>query len=148
MLRRRKPAVNHVAQSRLSWPSAVRVVSVVSVEQCSISATNPCRLAGWRRGDLARAEKRPAISGDPQRSSVANPWMERAPSQLPSNLGGTTVTTPSTYIYSWRGSSYQCQLDLRITALDKQLPPGTTPGRAKGIPYRGRRYPRPIGCAG
>lgn len=32
MLRRRKPAVNHNAQIRLSWPSAVKMRSGVSVE--------------------------------------------------------------------------------------------------------------------
>jgi len=32
MLRRRKPTVNHDAQTRLSWPSAVKMRAVVGVE--------------------------------------------------------------------------------------------------------------------
>lgn len=77
MLRRRKPAVNHNAQSRLSWPSAVKMRLVFSVEVvCGILGDKAMSTQGWmaKRRPRTRAEKRPAISGDPQRSSVANSW--------------------------------------------------------------------------
>ena len=83
MLRRRKPAVNHDAQIRLSWPSAVKMRSVVSVEVCGIPATKPCQLAGWQRGDLAHARRSIQPSRE-TRSARASPILRmRAPSPLP-----------------------------------------------------------------
>ena len=88
MLRRPKPAVNHNAQIRLSWPSAVKMRSMVSVEVCGIPATRPCRLAGWRRGDLAHARRSTQPSRE-TRSARALPSLRmKAPSPLPSNLEG------------------------------------------------------------
>ena len=88
MLRRRKPAVNHDAQIRLSWPSAVKMRSVVSVEVCGIPATKPCQLAGWQRGDLARARRSIQPSRE-TRSARALPILGmRAPSPLALHLEG------------------------------------------------------------
>jgi hypothetical protein len=69
MLRRHKPAVNHIAQSCLSWPSAIRVRVVASVEVCGIAATNPCRLDGGE-ATHARGERPATVRRDPQRSSL------------------------------------------------------------------------------
>ena len=88
MLRRRKPAVNHDAQVRLSWPSAVKMMSVVSVEVCGIPATKPCQLAGWQRGDLAHARRSIQPSRE-TRSARASPILGmRAPSPLALHLEG------------------------------------------------------------
>lgn len=105
MLRRHKPAVNHNAQIRLSWPSAVKVRSVVSVEVvCGILATKPCRLkAGWRRGDLAHARRSVQPSRE-TRSARALPILGmRAPSQLPSNVEGI-VSIIEIYLQSARAT--------------------------------------------
>jgi hypothetical protein len=70
MLRRHNSAVYHIAQSRVSWPSAIRVRSVAGVKRCSISATIPCRLDGEERDSRARRSSQPSVRRDPQRSSL------------------------------------------------------------------------------
>jgi 3-dehydroquinate dehydratase len=97
MLSRHKSAVNHIAQSCLSWPSAIRVRVVASVEVCGIAATNPCRLDGGE-ATHARRSMQPSVRRDPPRSSLPYRSLDSAVCST------TTTNNCHDYFYSGRES--------------------------------------------